>query len=141
MTESPRAEIVAECYAAFNREGAPAVLRYVTHDTVWYSAPGWAGKPVFRGQAGVLELIAEWTENFVDYQWEPAVPEELSDGRVLLLNRHKGRTRDGVSVDAPLGSVWELEGDLIATVRFFFTWEEALEAAGVEVPGIGSSAG
>jgi hypothetical protein len=46
-----------------------------------------------------------------------------------------------VPVDAPLASLWELRGGLIVSVRSFFTWEEAREAAGVESPGIGSPAG
>ena len=141
MTQSRRAEIVKATFEAFNKEGAEAVLPYLTDDVTWYSAPGWAGKPVYGGHAGVLELIAEWNENFVDYVWEPAVPQELPDGRVLLLNRHKGRTRDGVTVDAPLGSVWEVRAGKVAATRFFFTWEEALAEAGIESSDVGSAAG
>jgi hypothetical protein len=138
-----RPEIVTGAIDAFHREGAEAVLPYLAGDVVWHSAPGWAGKEVYRGHDGVRELIAEWTENFVDDRWDlPQEPEELADGRVLLLNRHRGRTREGVVVDAPLASVWTFgDDDLITEVRSFFTWEEALEAAGVESPGIGSASG
>ena len=102
MTQSRRAEIVAASIEAFNAHGDRAVLPVLSEDVVWHSAPGWAGKPVYRGHDGVLELIAEWTENFVDYKWESVDARELADGRVVVLNRHKGRTRDGVLVDAPL---------------------------------------
>jgi hypothetical protein len=136
-----RTEIVSSAIDAFHRSGAEAVLPYLTEDVVWYSAPGWAGKEVYRGHDGVRELIAEWTENFVDYRWDlPHPPEQLDDGRVLLLNRHLGKTREGVLVDAPLGSVWVFREDLVVEVRSFFTWEETLAAAGVESPGLGSPA-
>jgi ketosteroid isomerase-like protein len=117
------------------------VLRFFAEDVVWHSAPGWAGKMHFHGHDGVLELIAEWTENFVDYKWVEVDARELHDGRVLVLNRHKGRTRDGVAVDAPLASIYALRGDKIVEVWSYFTWEEALEAVGVESPEVGSSAG
>jgi ketosteroid isomerase-like protein len=143
VSASGRTELVAAAIDAFHRSGAEAVLPYLAEDVVWYSAPGWAGKEVYRGHDGVRELIAEWTENFVDYRWDlPRAPEELDDGRVLLLNRHRGKTREGVLVDAPLASVWVFrDDDLITEVRSFFTWEEGVEAAGAESPEIGSASG
>jgi hypothetical protein len=131
-----------ETIDAFHREGAEGVLRSLTEGVVWYSAPGWAGKEVYRGHEGVRELIAEWTENFVDYRWDvPHPPELLGDGRVMLLNRHRGKTREGVAVDAPLGSLWTFrDDDLVVEVRSYFTWEETVEAAGVEAPQLGSTA-
>jgi ketosteroid isomerase-like protein len=139
VSERSGPQIVSATYEAFNREGARAVLPFLSDDVVWYAAPGWAGKQEYRGHEGVLELIAEWSENFVDYKWEPGPLTELEDGRVLLLNRHQGRTRDGVPVDAALGSLWRVRDDgLIVEVRSYFTWEEALEAAGIESPGLGS---
>ena len=46
--------------------------------------------------------------------------------------RHRGRTREGVPIDAPLAGVFEVTDGLVGKVRFFFTWEEAVEAARVE---------
>jgi ketosteroid isomerase-like protein len=141
VSPASRPQIVREAIDAFHREGAEAVIPYLAEDIVWYSAPGWAGKQVYQGHDGARELIAEWTENFVDYRWDlPRPPEELDDGRVLLLNRHTGKTREGVAVDAPLASLWTFrDDDLIAEVRSYFTWEEALAAAGVESPEVGSA--
>ena len=141
MTPSRRADIVAASIEAFNASGDRAVLPFVAEDIAWHSAPGWAGKMLYRGHDGVLELIAEWTENFVDYRWISVDVHDLDDGRVLVLNRHKGRTRDGVPVDSPLASIWALRDDKVVGVWSYFTWEEALEAAGVESPEIGSAAG
>ena len=140
MSPASRPEIVTAAIDAFHSEGAEAVLPYLAEDVVWYSAPGWAGKPAYRGHVGVRELIAEWTENFVDYRWDlPRPPTQLDDGRVLLLNRHSGKTREGVPVDAPLASVWEFRGGLIVEVRSYFRWEEALAFADVESPEVGSA--
>ena len=141
MTQPGRAQVVAASIEAFNARGDQAVIPFLAEDVVWHSAPGWAGKMLYRGHHGVLELIAEWTENFVDYKWISVDVRELDDGRVLVLNWHKGRTRDGVPVDSPLASIWALRDDKVVEVWSYFTWEEALEAAGVESPGIGSRAG
>lgn len=141
MSRLSNPEVVTGSIEAFNAHGDRAVLPVIAEDVVWHSAPGWPGKMHYHGHDGVLELIAEWTENFVDYKWVAVDARELDDGRVLVLNRHKGRTRDGVAVDAPLASIWELRGDKVVEVWSYFTWEEALAAAGVESPGIGSPAG
>jgi len=140
VTPSCRAETVAASIEAFNARGARAVLPFVAEDVEWHSAPGWAGKMLYRGHDGVLELIAEWTENFVDYKWVSVDVRELEDGRVLVLNRHKGRTRDGVLVDAPLASIWALRDDKVVGIWSYFTWKEARAAAGIGSPGVGSAA-
>jgi hypothetical protein len=52
----------------------------------------------------------------------------LTDVQVV----HRGRTRDGVPIDGPLAAVFEVTDGLVNKVKFFFTWEEAREAARVE---------
>lgn len=125
MTTQTQVETARTCVDAFREQGIEAVLPYMKGDVMVHSAPGWAGKPFFKGHDGLRELAAEWTEIFDEYGWSEASYEELGDDRVAALFRHFGRTRDGIPIDAPLAAVFEYDGDLVGCMRFFFTWEEA----------------
>ncbi|MGH2978013.1 MAG: nuclear transport factor 2 family protein [Solirubrobacterales bacterium] len=124
-------ELANAFFDAFNREGIESALRYAVPDGTWHAAPGWAGKPVYRGGAGARELAGEWTEQFDHYRWMPDRSIELSERRALLLAHHSGRTRAGVPIEGKVAGLFEVEGGRIKEIWFFFSWEEALEAAEV----------
>jgi hypothetical protein len=132
LTNLTDAQVVAAFMDAFNERGVDGASEWVTSGVEMHSAPGWAGKPLYIGVDGARELATEWTESFDEYQWVPDRFEEVPGGRVMALFRHRGRTRDGVPIDAPLAAVFQVTDNLVDKVKFFFTWEEALEAARVE---------
>ena len=121
-------ERVRAAIESFNRGGIEEMLPHFSADAEWHSAPGWAGKEIYVGEAGVRELVAEWTDSFAEYRWDALQFLELSPRWVLCLVEHKGRTREGVEVDAPLGAIAELGEGTIVSMRSYFTWEETLRA-------------
>ena len=56
----------------------------------------------------------------------------LDERKAVLLGHHSGRSRAGVPIEGRISAVFESDGELIKRIRFFFTWEEALVAAGSE---------
>jgi hypothetical protein len=48
------------------------------------------------------------------------------------LPNHSGRTRAGVPIEGKVAGVFTVDDDQITEIRFFFAWEEALAAAGIE---------
>jgi hypothetical protein len=126
QTQLERARAFTE---AFRANGVEGLIPFMRPDVDIQSAPGWAGKPQYLGHEGARELALEWTESFQDYGWSDADVEELDEDRVAAMFRHHGRTREGVPIDGPLAAVLEFDGDLVGRLRFFFTWEEAREAA------------
>ena len=125
-------ELAGEFFDTFNRRGVDASEHYLAPDVVFYSAPGWTGDPVYEGHAGARALAAEWIEQFEDYQWVPAESYDVDDHRAVLLANHSGRTRAGVPIEGKVAGVFTVDDGLITEIRFFFAWEEALEAVGVE---------
>ena len=126
-------EALARAYVeAFNEEGIDAALRFYADDFRWYAAPGWLGKPVYPGREGARELAREWTEHFGEYRWDVERVVVAGD-RFVVLAHHRGRMRGSDAlVDAPAAAVVELREDgLFGDTRFFFGWDEALEAAGL----------
>ena len=117
-------------FDAFNNEGIEAAIKYLAADVDAYAAPGWAGKPLYQGHDGARELAAEWRDNFEDYLWQPDQTVVLDERKAVLLGHHSGRSRAGVPIEGRISAVFESDGELIKRIRFFFTWEEALVAAG-----------
>jgi ketosteroid isomerase-like protein len=125
------ADVVLEMIDVFNRAGATAAAESgLAADCVWHAAPQWPGKPVYEGRAGAVELIEEWTAPFEHYRWDLDHLQELGD-RVLTLVHHRG-TAEGTPVEAAVGAVWRLEDGAVVEAWFYFSWVEALAAAGVD---------
>ena len=86
---------------------------------------------VYRGRDGLSEFLddvdAIWTAFRVELR-------ELRDTghAVIALGHTWGEGRDGIAVDAPGGWILELSDGMIRSFRSFNSWEETLEAAGVD---------
>jgi hypothetical protein len=77
-------------------------------------------------------ILVEWTENFDDFEFEIHEIRAVGD-RVLLLAELVGTIKgSGVPVRQPLGAIWrDFRDEQLGEGRFFMTWREALEAAGL----------
>lgn len=104
----------------------------------------WSGTrlPSFRAQAsitghdGVRQAIADMLDAFGDLRAESQRFIDADD-RVVALYRWRGRgSASGITVDdfeVPVGVIATMNADGRAIdVRFYITWEKALEIAGVE---------
>ena len=125
-------EVVRRIYQAFAAGGVEAALPYLAPDGVLHPFPEWPETSDYRGRDGMRRLLAEWTENFDDFEFEIHEIRAVGD-RVLLLAEMVGSIKgSGVPVRQPLGAIWwDFRNDLIGEGRFFMTWREALEAAGL----------
>jgi ketosteroid isomerase-like protein len=125
-------EIVRDAFEALRTCGLEAFLGRIHPDVVAHTAPEWIEGPEYRGHAGVRSLLRVWSDNFDGWTVEP--PElRLAGDTVVALFEHHGTIK---GTDAPMrqrmGSVFPRFRDgKIVEARFFQTWEEALEAAGL----------
>jgi ketosteroid isomerase-like protein len=91
----------------------------------------WPDDPVYHGKEGLRKAVRQWREGFDEYHWKE---ERLIDAPdcVVGLYHHRGRIKHtGTWVDQAIGCVWRFRGDKIICLDGFFSWEEAIEAAGV----------
>ena len=78
-------------------------------------------------------VLAEWMDNFDDFEFRVHEVREVGDS-VLLLGETVGRIKgSGVPIRQPLGAVYSIRDSQIGECRNFLTWDEALEAAGLSV--------
>lgn len=118
---------------AWNSGGVEAVLPFYPEDVVWYPFPDAPEATTgFRGHDGIRELMGGWNDSFDGYAVATHDIRDLGD-KVLWLGEASGTIKDSnVSISQPLASVaWDFRGGRTGKVRFYPSWEEALEAAGL----------
>jgi ketosteroid isomerase-like protein len=125
-------EIVRRGFEAFNARGVEAALASFAPDVVLYAFPEWPGPSAYRGHDGMRALMAEWTENFDDFELEVCEVRDVGD-RVLVLAETVGRIKGSrVPIRQPFGALyWDFRDGQIGETRNFLTWREALAAAGL----------
>jgi len=125
-------EMVRKALAAFKSGGMDAVLAFYAPDVVCYAVSEWLEDPVYRGHEGALRLTA-WTDNFDDVAFEANEIREVPE-QVVVLAELTGQIKDsGVPIRQAFGVVYsDFRDGMIGEVRYFTSWQQALEAVGLE---------
>jgi len=124
-----RLDIVVE---AFNTRGIDAALPYFHPELVWKAPPEWLEREVYRGHEGLRELATSWGQNFDEFRLEVERVVGLGGDRALALVHQRGRLKGtGHPMEMAIGWIVELVGGQLVRVDVYFSWEAALEAAGL----------
>jgi hypothetical protein len=119
-------------FADFNRGGFEAITWGIHPEVECVPFAGWPGPTIYRGREGWAELAAEWTENFDEYGFEVDSVIPVQAGALVLATqraRIKGK-EDWISM--PIAGLWsDFEDGRARSVRWFRSWDEAKQAAGL----------
>jgi ketosteroid isomerase-like protein len=123
---------VRKVFAAGGADSGEAVLPFVPVDVVWHPQPEWIVHAAYRGHDGVLEAMRVFTETFDDYHAVLHEAREAGD-RVVALVWQSGVVKGThEAIRQPIGVVYsDFRDGQIGEARFFGSWAEALEAAGL----------
>jgi hypothetical protein len=114
--------------------GIETLLALYAPDLVCYPAQGWVeGDAVCHGHDGFRRLSAVWLEKVDDVSFAIDDVRDLHE-RVLVLATFSGRSKDtGAPVSQPFGVInSDIRADgKVGEARFFLTWQEAVDAAGL----------
>jgi ketosteroid isomerase-like protein len=129
-------EAVKDAMEAFNERDIERLLKFADPEVEWRPPAELPGATAYHGHDGVRQAIADMLDAFGDLRAEPERFIDADD-RVIALYRWRGRgSTSGISVDAfdvPVGMIAAMSAKGLATdVRFFITWEKALETAGLD---------
>jgi len=111
-------QTIREGYEAFNRQDIPNVLERFDPLIEW-TEPGGGRAPAgtFRGSQVVAEQVFRLVpENFEELHPEPEQFIDAGD-HVAVVGRFRGRTKSGVSLDAPFVHVYTMRNG--KAVRFY----------------------
>jgi ketosteroid isomerase-like protein len=124
-------DLVRKAFVAFKSGGMEAVLPFYAQDVVCYPVSEWLEDPVYRGHEGALRLTS-WTDDFDNVAFEAHEIRDVGD-RVVVLAELTGQIRDtGVPIRQAFGVVYaDFHDGTTGEVRYFLTWQQALEAVGL----------
>jgi ketosteroid isomerase-like protein len=119
---------------AFNRRDLGVLLESIDPEVEWSPPTELPGSSMVRGHDGVRQSVADMLDAFGDLRADPERFIDLGE-RVICLYHWRGQgSTSGVSVDqfeVPVGMLATMSDGLAVRVRFFTTWDQALEAAGL----------
>jgi ketosteroid isomerase-like protein len=109
-------QTIREGYEAFNRQDIPNMLERFDPQIEWTEPGGAARAPAgtFRGPQAVMDKVFSTVpEHFEELQ--PA-PERFIDAgeHVVVIGRFRGRSKNGVTLDAPFVHVWQMRNGKVA---------------------------
>jgi hypothetical protein len=124
-------EIVRRLNAAFNRS-SDEWLEFYDSSAEIQLPPGLFEDRVGAGREDIRRAAALWTETVDAYHWEMAELIDAGDECVVGLSHFRSRINGGGAWLKPrLGVVFYLRDAKIVRVLAYFSWAEALQAAGV----------
>ena len=125
-------EAVKRVVEAFNTRGLDAALAYIHPELAWHAPPEWLERQVYTGREGLRQLAESWGQNFDEYRLDLERVVDLGGNRALALLVQRGRIKGGGNpMELAIGWIVEVSDGQLARVDVHFSWEAALEAAGL----------
>jgi ketosteroid isomerase-like protein len=124
-------ELVREAIAAFAREDFRVAGSFVHPDVVSIRNPPLPDPQTYRGMDGVLQMYADWTAEFGDFEME--VGETAASGPhvvVELVQQAKGRA-SGALVEGSFWAVYTVTDGKISRQDVYIDRSQARAAAGL----------
>jgi ketosteroid isomerase-like protein len=119
-------ELVRRALEAFNRGDMEAALRGAHPDLVTTRMD--PDHAVFHGPEGMVQALAEWTEDFSD--WSQTTEEVVDGGDKVIARVHQTArgTASGIAVEADFWVTFRPEGDRIKEVAIYADRDRAFGA-------------
>jgi ketosteroid isomerase-like protein len=135
---------VVSGWAAFSRRDFELMLVRYAPDVEFESFPGMQTLDIagtFRGHAGWVEAYGKLADAFDSLETEPTCIVDLGE-RALSFGLFRSHARaSGVPLEQQFAQVLTAPEGLVTHEQVFFSWEEALRAAGLEPDAIALPSG
>jgi ketosteroid isomerase-like protein len=125
---SVNVDLVREALDAFMRGEVDRALEFADPDIICVRAPPIPDPQTYHGIDGVLQMYADWTTDFDDFEMEALDYDEVGD-RVFVEVIQRGRGKaSGVMVVGRFWFVYTLAEGKITRLDAYLTREEALRS-------------
>ena len=124
-------ELIRRAYEAWNEGGAEATKEFWTEDVELHDPPTLPDSRVVRGRDAVAGYLTDQVSVVGDMKVTPVDVRTRGATVALRMELTLHGAKSGVDVPGEMPQVIEIADGRILRIRLFFTWEEALEAAGL----------
>jgi ketosteroid isomerase-like protein len=122
-------ELVREAFDAFLGGDVERALGLVDPDIECVRVPPLPDPQIYHGSDGVLQMYADWTADFDEFEMEALEFTEIAD-RVLVEVIQRGRGKaSGVTVTGRFWMFYTVAGGKITRLDAYLTREQAIEPA------------
>jgi ketosteroid isomerase-like protein len=120
---------------AFNRRDLEAVAAKYHPDIELHPPKELVGlgamQPVYRGHAGLIEYLRDWSDAWDEAEARPLELLDLGDRLLVLGEMEQRGSASGVRTVNEYAQLWQLHDGLAVSERTFTRWSEARAAAGL----------
>jgi ketosteroid isomerase-like protein len=100
-------------------------------DAVLYAPEGWPDGAVFEGRDTIVRQFSRLQEDWQRQNMTPARIEAYADWVIAELRWEAAGAGSGVPTKMTVVGAYRVEAGRIAEARFYWSWADALEAAGL----------
>jgi ketosteroid isomerase-like protein len=126
-------DISYNAVTALDRDGIEGFLAYCDPNVEWITPPDWLEDRVFNGHEGVTRAISLFGEQLDGFRVDVERVVDVDEDRVVVLAYQRGRIKGtDHTLEGPLGIATKFRDGRATRFQVFFSWEEALKAAGLE---------
>lgn len=117
-------------YEDFYRGDFAALLDKVDPKVVTERVPPLPDPGVYHGHEGMLKALADWTEDFDDFDMRAEEVTDVGDGRLVVKVFQRARGKgSGAEVEGEFWFVHENAGGMLVRLDMFGSREQAFERA------------
>jgi ketosteroid isomerase-like protein len=126
---SANVDLVREGLGAFLRGDWERALSFAHPDVVSFRAPPLPDPQTYHGTAGMVQMYADWTSAFDEFEMEPIEFSEIGDCVVVeMINRGIGKA-SGVEVVGRFWFVYTVSDGQVVRQDAFASRQQAVAAA------------
>ena len=125
-------ELVRRAVDAWNERGPESIEQFWAEDGEWHDPPNLPDSRVVRGREAIAAYLTDQARVVGDMKF--ALVDVRDRGQTVVIRNQLTihGPESGIDVPGEMAQVIEVVDGRIQRVRNFRTWDEALEAAGLE---------
>ena len=125
-------EIVRQTIRSWNRHDREALLQLLAADVEWMPlSPAVVERSVYRGHEEVIRGFDSIWDTWDEFSFEESEVRELGDAVVWLGTAHMRASTSGIELAQEMANYMLLRAGKIVRAQAFFSWKQALDAAGL----------
>jgi ketosteroid isomerase-like protein len=124
-------QLVRDAWDAFLRGDIERALESAHPDAIAYRAPPLPDPQIYRGRQGVLQMYADWTAQFGEFDMVTGEFTDAGDHVVVEVIQHGTGLASGAEVEGRFWFVYTVADGKIVRQDVFNDREQAFEAAGL----------
>jgi ketosteroid isomerase-like protein len=123
---SANEDLVREAFSAFMSGDVDRALAATHPDVISVRAAPLPDPQTYHGREGILQMYADWTADFEEFEMNPVEFTEIGDRVIVeMIQRGTGRA-SGVTIEGLFWLVYTVAGGRITRQDAFLTREQAL---------------